>query len=145
MSKTWVVAADSSRARIFESANHNGPLVEIDDLLHPEARLHESQMASDEPGSSFDSQGQGRHGMGSQVQPKQQEALRFAKQVCEALHAGRAARRFEKLYLVAAPAFLGMLRERLDSTTRALVAGEVDKNIAGRSPQDIRSHLPELL
>ena len=145
MSKTWVVAADSGRARIFESLHQQAPMVEIDALLHPEARLHDRDMASDAPDMSFDSHGQGRHGMGHKVDPKQQEALRFAKQVSDALHAGRTERRFDRLYLVAAPAFLGLLRDSLDDATRALIAGEVDKNIAAHSPEDIRQHLPELL
>jgi protein required for attachment to host cells len=46
---------------------------------------------------------------------------------------------------VAAPAFLGILRERLDASTRERVMLEVDKNLVQHGPAEIRAHLPERL
>ncbi len=145
MMKTWVIAADSSRARILAAENVKGQLVEVEDLVHPEARLREQGLGSDAPGRSFDSAGQGRHAMGKEHDAKQQEAIRFAKRVCETLTTARNEGRFEKLYIVAAPAFLGLLRDCLDPTTQSLVAGEVDKNLAGHTVKEIRQHLPDFL
>ena len=145
MKKIWVVAADKTRARIFSASSARGPLLEVETLAHPEARLHERDLTTDGPGRNSDSTGQGRHAMGHAVEPKRQEAINFARQVCDTLESGRISDRFHKLYVIAAPAFLGMLREAMADSTKQLVAGEVDKNIATHNPAEIRSHLPDYL
>ena len=141
----WVLAADSARARFFAADTAQGPLKEVADLVHPEARMHERDMASDGPGSAYDSVGQGRHSVGNAVEPKEEEAIRFAKEVCTRLDSARVAGDFDKLYVVAAPRFLGMLRDGLSEPTRKLVAAEIDKNLAAHKPDEIRSHLPARL
>ena len=142
---TWVVVADTVRARIFSVEKRRGPLEEIEVLAHPEGRLHERELTSDLPGRSFDSGGQGRHAMESESGPKQEEAIRFAKEVCGTLTSARQSGRFDKLYVVAAPTFLGLLRDSMDAPTRQLVAGEIDKSLARHTPDQIRSHLPDYL
>ncbi len=145
MSTTWVIAADSSRARILAAGTRNGPLKEVEDLVHTESRLQEHELRTDTRGRAFDSGGQGRHAMEPKNSAKHQEAIRFAKQVCDTLSAAQGAGRYEKLYIVAAPSFLGLLRERLNPVVQNRIAGEVNKNLAMLSPQDIRQHLPEYL
>ena len=48
MPVTWIVVADSSRARIF-SKNGRTPLREEAGFIHPESRLHEQDLTSDAP------------------------------------------------------------------------------------------------
>ena len=50
-----------------------------------------------------------------------------------------------KLYVVAAPAFLGMLRHHHSAALRPLIAAEIDKNLAAHDPATIRKALPEFL
>ncbi len=145
MSTTWVVAADSSRARILAAAKRNGPLEEVQDLVHTESRLHEQDLKSDTRGRAFDSAGQGRHAMEPKNTAKQTEAIRFAKQVCDTLTSAQGEGRYEKLYIVAAPSFLGLLRECLNPMVQNKIVGEVDKNLAAHTPEDIREHLPDYL
>ncbi|MEN8178655.1 MAG: host attachment protein [Pseudomonadota bacterium] len=132
MNKTWIVAADTSRARIFVSDKPVSDLQEIQTLSHPEARLHEGDLISDTTEGEPD-------------EYKQAEADRFAAHVCATLEAGRKSGEFNKLYLVAAPNFLGKLRKHQSSAIKQLLAGEVDKNLAAHSPEDIRKQLPEYL
>ena len=141
----WILAADSSRARIFAADGAKAPLQEVVDLVHPEGRWHDRDFASDEPGTSFDRAGQGQHAMGQRVEPKKEEALRFANEVCTRLDAGRQAGDFDKLYVIAAPSFLGLLRGAMNGATRKLVAAEFDKNVATHRVEEIRAHLPERL
>ncbi|WP_296805566.1 host attachment protein, partial [Thiocapsa sp.] len=51
----------------------------------------------------------------------------------------------QKLYVIAAPAFLGMLRKHQSPSLKQLVAGEVDKNLTTHSPEAIRKSLPDFL
>ena len=69
MKSTWIVVAESARARIFTMSGIGGKLQEITDLSHPESRLHDTELSSDLPGRTFDIQGQGRHGMEPATDP----------------------------------------------------------------------------
>lgn len=140
---TWVLVADNSRARIFAARKAAGGLQEIRDLTHPEARLHEGDLVTDKGGR--DRGIAGPHGVGNDQTHKQEGVDKFASEVCTELDAARAGGDFKKLYVVAAPAFLGLLRKHQTSALKQLVAGEVDKNLATQDPTTIRKHLPQYL
>jgi protein required for attachment to host cells len=142
MNDVWVVVASSTRCRIFTQQKHSGPLLQIDELEHPEGRLRGRDFASDRPGRAFDSFGSGRHAMGQPVNPADQEAIRFAKTVAEKIDLARKKARFERLVLVADPRFLGHLRQGLSSATRHLLTTELHKNLADADPKSIREALP---
>jgi protein required for attachment to host cells len=145
MAAAWIVVADATRARVLSAEKPASELVEIQALTHPEARLHEGDMTSDRPGRDRNGSNTGSHDMGHTTDAKQEEAIRFAGKVSEAIEAGRSAGKFKKLYVIAAPAFLGILRKGHSSATRQLIAGEVDKNLATKTLGDIRKQLPEYL
>ena len=144
MTKTWVVVADNSRARIFEAARPDSELVEIQTLAHPEARLHESALVSDRDGSGV-GYGGTTHGFGTEHVAKDEESVRFAADLCEQLEQARNQQAYDKLYIIAAPAFLGMLRKHQSKGVRTLVSQELSKNLATQDAGTIRSHLPEQL
>lgn len=137
MAITWVVVAESSRARIFSLEKVNGPIDEILTLDHPDSRAHEQELTSDLPGRAND-----RHVLTSSVEPKQQETISFAKQIADHLDTHRKTGDYHKLIIFAAPAFLGLLRERMNDHTNKLVVYESNKNLAQLSVDKIRDHLP---
>ncbi len=141
----WVVVADSAKARILMAEKPGMELSEIEVLNHPEGRLHEQELTTDLPGRTFDSVGEGRHTMSSSVDPKKQEMIKFARQVTDHLEVGRATGRFEKLYLIAAPAFLGHLREHLSASLQRIVMGSLDKNLVAQDETMVRAQLPDYL
>jgi len=145
MQPTWILVAESSRARIFRADTPSAPLAEIQTLAHPEGREHEQDLTSDLPGHDSDKTGSGRHGFQDETEPKQQEAIDFAKRIAHALESARNNGDFKQLIIVAAPAFLGTLRNELNEQTKKLVTFELDKNLSQHSPEDIRQHLPEHL
>jgi protein required for attachment to host cells len=140
----WVLAADNSRARFFTADKALSPLQEMRDLVDPQARLHEGDLVTDRDGRDRRS-GSTIHGVGSDNSAKDDGADRFAQQICSELDSARVGGAFKKLYIVAAPAFLGLLRKHQTAPLRALVAGEVDKNLAAHSSEAIRNHLPDHL
>jgi len=145
MSKIWIVVADEARARILSTDKSTEPLVAIDELTSPEASMAEQDLVSDKPGRSFDSSGQGRHAMGGKTDPKQQYAIRFAKELADNLEKNRQKKAYIKLIVVAAPHFLGLLRKGLSHGVSELVSLEVDKNLTMQEPQKIREYLPQYL
>ena len=145
MKKTWILVADSARARILLAESAKGALRELEDLAHPEGRMHESELTTDLPGRSFDSAGQGRHAMEQPVSPSEQEQIRFAKQLADRLEQARENGEYRQLILVAPPAFLGYLRKQLTPDVEKRVSFELDKDLARMSAGEIRDHLPEYL
>ena len=144
MSKHWVMVADKSKARIFTIADPRGALLDEVVLEHPQAREREQTLTSDRPGRSFDSKGQGRHAMGTSVDPDQQETIRFAKQIADHVQAAHNEGRCDRLLLVAGPPLLGLLREPLNTLT-GLRVSEIEKNLGQYDAREIRKHLPERL
>lgn len=144
MIKPWIVVADQSKARIFTVDTPRGDLQEVTQLEHPEARNKAQTLASDRPGRAFDSGGQGRHAMGTSVEPKEQEAIRFAKELAGHLQTARTAGRYDHLVLVAGPHFLGLIRDHLGSPNNLRIT-EINKNLGQYNPREIRTHLPERL
>lgn len=141
MKKIWVVVADRARGRIFLATTPKGPLTEIEDLVHPEARAHERDLTTDRPG-----RGPGSHrAMGTANKAHEHEATNFARELSARLEAGRVNSDFAKLVLVAAPDFLGLLRKCLNPNLEKLVAREITKNLTQLVAQEIRAHLPEYL
>jgi protein required for attachment to host cells len=140
----WVLVADNSRAHLFSAQSGNGALAEVESFVHAESRLHDRDLTSDLPGRAFDSLGGGRHAMEQRVDPKDEQAIRFAEELIAHLEDGRVHHRYDRLYVAAPPALLGMLRERYGQIA-PLVAGEVDKHLTQCTPDELRAHLPDRL
>ncbi len=145
MTTTWILVAERSRARIFTLQNRVAPLQELESLVHPQSRLKESELVSDHAGKLSDKGQPGTHAAPSATSAKEKEAELFARQLCQRLEQGRAQQQLERLVVIAAPDFLGLLRQQMGAALRALVVAELDKNLATASAEQIRSHLPEHL
>ena len=141
MSNTWILVAESSRARVYSSKSSSMPPVEIEDLVHPAGRLHEGDLVSDSPGSDGASIGQGRHVLDAETTAGEHESLVFAKELAERLDRARSEGVFDKLVLIAPPGFLGLLRESLSRTVRESVTREINKNLVRESPEALHSYL----
>jgi protein required for attachment to host cells len=141
MDKKWVVVADSSRARIFAFHQAALEMQELEGLTHPASRAHERDLISDRPGRSFDSVGSGRHATEAEVSPKQQEAIVFAREISDRLELARTRGEFDEITLIAAPAFLGLLRENLSAAIHKLIVRTIDKNLVQHDEAEIRAHL----
>jgi protein required for attachment to host cells len=136
---TWILAADRSKARIFEILKRHDPPTEIADFVHALGRAHERDINSDASGRFY---GKGEHVQGhatsTDVSVMRHEAERFAEQLCDYLYHAHSERRFEKLWIVAGPEFLGVLRAKLPKQLRAIMELELDKDVTTHNPDDIR-------
>jgi protein required for attachment to host cells len=122
----------------------DGELHEIEALGNPEARLHEGDLVSDRGGR--DSNGGGStHGLGTGDKAKTESANRFAAEVCEHLEQGRRRSAFNRLYVIGAPAFLGLMRKHQSTPLRGLIAAEIAKDVTTQPLDKIRARLPRRL
>jgi protein required for attachment to host cells len=139
MPNTWILAADRSKARILEMRNRQDAPVEIADFVNPAGRAHERDINTDASGRFY---GKGErvqgHSTSTEVSAAQHEAERCAEQLREYLYHAHAEHRFDKLWIVAAPAFLGVLRDKFPKPLHAITELEVAKDVPMRTPEEIR-------
>ena len=138
MATTWIVAADSSRARVLQVADPDGKLVEVEDLLNPEGRLNDRELTSD-----AHPRFRGTDGPGSDRQEMaavEHHVELFAKRIGNYLEKARTDHRFESLVVVAPPKFLGALRKELGREVEKLVAREVPKDLSGLSARELEGY-----
>lgn len=147
MEKIWVVAADSSRARLFQAEKPVGPLREIRDFVNPGGRLQERELVSDEKGRTF-TEGGGDNTGGERRQTfeppseKEHQARRFAREIIEEVEKLRGRGELNKLHVLAEPGFLGHLREHYSQPLRKCIGEEVTNRSTQRTPEEIRELLP---
>ena len=141
MGTQFILVADSSRARLFTTEKVNAGLREIETFVHPEGRLHEQEMSSDLPGRHAGTAGSGSHIYQEETEPKEQEMIDFAKCLTRHLDALVSKHKVNRLSIIAAPSFLGILRKNLSDQTGKLVSFELDKNLVTHSVDDIQKHL----
>ena len=137
MASYWILAADSTEARLFTRDKKFSPLVERKDWLHPESRLPGRDLENDRQGKTFSSHGYGQSDNEKQTEPKKREAQDFARELARHLDTARANGEFKSLSIVADPTFLGLLRDNLDGKTRELIDREVSKSLTRRSAETI--------
>jgi protein required for attachment to host cells len=140
MDTTWIVVADSSRARVFEQgAKH---LREIEDMINPGG--HANNVRKDGDGKLHD---RNERMQGHVVEPPTSAASHenevFARNVGDYLEQARNARRYGRLRLIAAPKFLGLMRSKLNKEVQKMVAQELPKDISMFSLHQIEAYLDE--
>jgi protein required for attachment to host cells len=137
-----VVVADESSAIVYARDSLSGPLRELFSLYNDTARKKTDQLISDSGGRSFDSYGKGRHTMGHEkADPKKTAAIAFAKQIAERIAKGIYDGSCRGFALVAAPRFLGILREALSISTTVEPYATVDKEVVGKDTEVIEKLL----
>ena len=127
MPTTWVLIADGAKARVLAQQKNFAqlkPAFEQEEFTGTRAQSRE--IASDRPGRSFDSGGQGRHAMEPPTDPQRYAKYEFARELAERLEEAVHAHRFDKLVLVAAPKTLGDLRELLPDPVKTKVVADID-------------------
>lgn len=137
-----VVAADSARARVFRAGTPDAPLEEVDALVNPEARLHEHDIVEDSAGRRGTRPTQAKRSAFGGETAKRHRAEDFAAAVCATARARLRAAHADRLYLVAEPEFLGLLRKRMGRALQRQVAGAIAKSVTSKPAGRIRAALP---
>jgi len=145
MQTIWILTAGNAEAIIYKSSGGKGDLSEHHRFEHPRGRLHDRELSSDLPGRTYDSSGEGRHAMEQEMDPKKHESVVFAKHLTDYLHHACTTGTCSKLYIAAAPAFLGIIREHYSKPVQEAVAMEVNNNLVPMGADEVRAYFPEYL
>ncbi|MGM0557689.1 MAG: host attachment protein [Myxococcota bacterium] len=155
----WILVADSSRARIFDATRKfSAPgefefskFSEVDDLVNARGRARNQDINTDKPGRMADRTGRGdattgqRSAVGGKEEPKETEAKAFAQRVNDRLEDAANDGDYDEVVVIAAPRFLGMLRDSRASQVDSMVIEEIGKDFTKLSAHDLKDRLPELL
>ena len=150
MTTTWIIAADSSRARILQVMDREGRLAEVEDFVNPEGRAHDRDLVEDgHPrwsghGGMGKPGGHSTSGPGSDRQetsPTEHAVEVFAKHIGDYLDKARTAHRYDRLHLVAPPKFLGQLRKGLGKEVEKLVTSELPKDLSWLNERELEKRL----
>ncbi len=138
MATTWIIAADSSRARVLQVADRDQRLLEIEDLLNPEGRVDDRSLTTDAHPRYHGSSGPAS----DREEPSAAEHAteRFAKRLGDYLDKARTEHRYDELVLLAPPKFLGMVRKKLGKEVRKLVADEIPKDLSWIDARDLERY-----
>jgi protein required for attachment to host cells len=140
MWKRWIVVAESARARIFEIPGAKRPMHEVQDFLNPEGRAQHRELVTDGHGRFY---GKGERSQGHSAPPgmsaQEHEVELFAVELADCLDKARAQERYEALFLIAPPKFLGVLRRHLSKETLKRIAREIPKDLSRAGAQEIES------
>lgn len=141
----WILVADRSQASILHVLpNRMAPLPIIERFDHPEGRLTGRDLYSDASGR-IQLAGKARTAVEPHEDHKHVDSRRFAKELVDALEHHRQERRFDRLFVIAPPMFLGILRESFSTALRETIIAEIPKELTQLTESDLQSRLVEIV
>jgi protein required for attachment to host cells len=149
---TRVVVAGRAEALFFD-VGAAGTINAAGRLTDAKARLHDRDRISDRPGRVFDHAppATGRrgavahHATDGERSPHRQQAALFARRIVAALERDRRRNGFHRVALVAAPAFLGLLRETMKGPLTKMLAAHVPVDLIHCPAPRLQAELREML
>lgn len=139
---TWVLTANGSHAKLFEMLNFP-KLEEFEVLEHPESKLRSSELVSSPLGANTEMGRAGQNTYEPKSDPHHLEMEKFAKLIGDKLSSSHNQGEFHRLYIIASPLFLGLLRPHLDHNLLKTIVAEIPKDMTGHPLSDIEAHLME--
>ena len=143
MSRIRIVVADQAEAIFYDTPSLQAQPREVAHLSDPLAHQHDRDFSSDRPGRSYESVGGQRHAIEREDDPRQREAVKFAKRISRRLDEARRKGEYDELIVVAGPPFLGLMRKEMSRPTRERVVHEIRKDLVHSPVESLRRHLPE--
>jgi protein required for attachment to host cells len=148
MNKTWILVANSHRARCFERHAADHALIELADFVYPKYQPSNDPTAGDLTGLA--GKGHGRTGhAGTQFEPKTEdqakERLRFARNLAEYINKGVTEQRCNGIVLIASSPMLGELKPLLSNATAKALRNCVTSDLTRYTGPDLKQRVDHAL
>ena len=146
---TWILVCDASRARLFAETGPARELSLVGSYEHPQSRERVRDLVTDSNGrkpigGSHAVGLNGRHGgfhgrpgVEPDTDPKDVEAIKFARSLADTLEKGFDAHAYDALVVTAPPRFLGQLKETMSEKVKRRMTMAIDKDLSLLPPRDI--------
>ncbi|SEG86216.1 host attachment protein [Marinobacterium lutimaris] len=122
----WIVVADASKAVIYTQEKPRGELEELTNLVHPQARVKESDLVTDAPS------------IPTKTSARETEDKRFARDIVAKLRNAVDTNEIRGFYLSAPPQFLGLVRDAMDDHVRRHLRGDIGKKLTNLPVADVQ-------
>ncbi len=137
--KIYVLVANASEARLFETTRLGHSLKLLREFSHPESREKDLELSADRPGS-YKSRDEAHGAMEYPKTRKEVEMEHFALELAHALdHDG-----YDQLVIMAPPHFHSLLDQHLKVSTQDKIAYKVEKDYTKVPIHELVSYLEEL-
>ena len=134
----WYVVADESKAVIYEARARYGRLQQRAALENQSAREKMDELIADRGGRSYDSFGEGRHTLQKEkTDPKKHAAISFAREIIRQIAVATKQGTCREYALIAAPRFLGLLRDELQTSTLGEPFLTINKDMVAKPADEI--------
>ena len=139
-SESWILICDGSKALLFRNAGDERALnLKAEHvLLEPHLPTHE--LGTDRPGRAYDAMDGSRSAMEETDWHREAEA-KFLQELAKKLDVVVRERKVRHLAIVASPKALGVLRDQLTPSVRAVVSAELAKDLVKLPTPEIERHL----
>ncbi len=144
MKNTWLLIANGSEARLYETEFRPKELNLLQEFVHPESREKGTELASDKSGHFQGDSGTGASTQGSfseATDPKEYEMERFAGELVNALDAGRTANSYQHLVIASSPKFHGLLNKKMNGQLSKLVDKHINKDLTSLNERELLERL----
>lgn len=144
--RTWILVADAGRARVLQSLGPGKPLTTVDGLASVSglpSTTHE--IVTDRQTRVHESSNSARHAITPKTDPREQMKEDYLKMLADEMHQRLATGAFDRLVVVAPPHALGVLRAALSDQVKAVVSGELAKDLTKTPDHDMPGHLADVL
>lgn len=143
MSSVLIIIGDRGRARILSFERAGRQVRELQDLVNPALFLREGLFSHDHQGRVMNRSRGSRTALGKREPHKRLSSLRFARLVADTVHTECEKHPYVRLFLLAEPEFVGMLRPRLTAQASSPPLTVIPRNITRHETADILAYLPE--
>jgi protein required for attachment to host cells len=142
MKRTWILVANSARARCFECSADRGGLDLLSSFECPQARAKGGQLTSDQVGyEEMIGHWRGSTSLGQRASPRTLVRDVFARDLARFLSAGIAAQRCSALVILASLPFLGRIKAHLSPSAEKALMSAIGRDMTGLDPSAVAERI----
>lgn len=141
--RTWILIADSGRARVLENTGPGKGLHEVSAMASSADLPRTHDIVTDRQSRAQESSSPARHAIEPKSDPREQLKEHHLEEIADRLD--RSVASYDRLVLVAPPQALGVLRKALSERVKALVTGELGKDLTKTPDHELAAHIGDLV
>lgn len=143
--KTWILTADSAKAKIFGWIPEHKNLREIYALDDKDARKHERDLKSERPGHGQGFASKVRYAVEDPASFKQQASLTFLKKLADFLSEANTQAKYDAMVVIAPDEIYHIIRDNLSPEGQDKITLHHAKNLTNMPAADLSEYYVKTL
>lgn len=141
MKRTWILVANSARARCFECSADRGVLELLSSFECPQSRAKGLEPGGDRAGREEMGHGHGSADLGQRASARLVVRDVFARDLARFLSAGIAAQRCSALVILASLPFLGRVKAHLSPSAGKALTSAIGRDMTGLDTGEVAQRI----